>query len=120
LDGGYGRARIYFVGISTNVGNGSLGKFETEALEVQIERKHSKVFKHITELAFAKTSISEMLFIPLSLKRELSADAYCSILQQQNDYLKNHRNISIVGIGSLRMNKPVLYQDKTFHFEHLL
>jgi hypothetical protein len=102
------------------VGKGSQGKFETEALEVQIERKHSKVFKHIMELAFAKTSISEMLFIPFSLKRELSADAYCSILQQQNDYLENHRNISIVGIGSLRMNKPVLYQDETFHFEHLL
>jgi hypothetical protein len=72
------------------------------------------------ELSFEKTSIAEMLFIPFSLKRKLSADAYCSILQQQNNYLKNHRNISIVGISSLRMNKPALYQDKTFHFEHLL
>jgi hypothetical protein len=72
------------------------------------------------ELSLEKTSIAEMLFIPFSLKRELSGDAYCSILQQQNDYLENHRNISIVGIGNLRMIQPARYQDDFFHFKHLL
>jgi hypothetical protein len=102
------------------VGKGSQGKFETKALEVQIERKHNKVFKHIMELSFEKTSIAKMFFIPFSLKRELSGDAYCSILQQQNDYFENQRNISIVGIDNLRMTQPARYQDEFFHFEHLL
>jgi hypothetical protein len=66
------------------------------------------------ELSFEKTSFAEMLFILFSLKRELSGDAYCSILQQQNDYLENHRNISIVGIGILRMIRPARYQDEVF------
>jgi hypothetical protein len=73
------------------VGKGSHGKSETEAFEVQIERQHSKVFKRIMELAFAKTNVEEMIFIPFSLKRELSGDEYCTIIQQQNTYLENHR-----------------------------
>jgi hypothetical protein len=102
------------------VGKGSQGKFETEAFEVQIERQHSKVFKHLMELTFANTSAEHMLFIPFSLKRELSGDEYCTILQQQNTYLENHRNIAIVGIGHSRMHQPVRYQDVVTPFDHLL
>jgi hypothetical protein len=39
------------------VGKGSHGKSETKAFRVQIERQHSKVFKHVMELAFAKTPV---------------------------------------------------------------
>jgi hypothetical protein len=104
----------------TIVGKGSHGKSETEAFEVQIERQHSKVFKHIMELVFAKTSVDEMLFIPFSLKRDLSGDEYCTIIQQQNTYLENHRNISIVGVGTLRMHQPTNYDNNILHFNHLL
>jgi hypothetical protein len=66
------------------VGKGSHGTSKIKAFEVQIERQHSKVFKHLMELAFAKTSLEEMLFIPFSLKQGLSRDDYCTIIQQQN------------------------------------
>jgi hypothetical protein len=102
------------------VGKGSHGKSETKAFEVQIERQHSKVFKHVMELAFAKTNVEEMIFIPFSLKRELSGNEYCTIIQQQNTYLENHRNISIVGVGHLRMHGPANYENNRFHFNHLL
>jgi hypothetical protein len=44
------------------VEKGSQGKFETETLEVQLEQKHSKVFKHIMELSFEKTASTPKCF----------------------------------------------------------
>jgi hypothetical protein len=65
----------------------------TEALRVQIERQHSKVFKHIMDLVFAQPGSEEMLFLPFSfLKQELIGDAYCAIIKQQNTYPENRRH----------------------------
>jgi hypothetical protein len=64
--------------------------------------------------------VDEMLFILFYLKRELSGDKYCTIIQQQNTYLKNHRKISIVGVGNLRVHEPANYENDIFHFNHLL
>jgi hypothetical protein len=64
--------------------------------------------------------VEEMIFIPFFLKRELSGDEYCSIIQQQNTYLENHRNISIVGVGHLHMHEPANYENNHVHFNHLL
>jgi hypothetical protein len=101
------------------VGNGS-DKFETEAFEVQVERKHSKVLKQVMESVFAETSGDETLFIPYSLKHEISGDEYCTLIQQQNSYLENHRNITIVGIGNQRMHEPVRYENNLLDFDQLL
>jgi hypothetical protein len=93
----------------TIAGKSSTGKVETEAYEVQIERQHGKIFKRIMELTFESATSSTMLFIPFSLKRELSGNEYSSIIQQQSIYLENHRNISIVGIGNRRMLAATTY-----------
>jgi hypothetical protein len=83
--------------------SGSRDKVEAEAFEVQIERKHTKVFIKLMELAFANTNIDEMIFIPSSLKHTLSGDKYSNLIHLQRNYLETHRNISIAGIGNLRM-----------------
>jgi hypothetical protein len=104
----------------TIAGKNSGGKVETEAYEVQIERQHGKVFKRIMELTFENATSNDMLFIPFALKRELSDDEYSSIIQQQNVYLENHRNISIAGIGNRRMLTAAPYDNDELSFEDLL
>jgi hypothetical protein len=104
----------------TIAGKSSTGKVETEAYEVQIERQHGKIFKQIMELTFESATSSTMLFIPFSLKRELSGNEYSSIIQQQSIYLENHRNISIVGIGNRRMLAATTYGNDDISFEDFL
>jgi hypothetical protein len=104
----------------TIAGKSSSEKVETEAYEVQIERQHGKIFKRIMELTFESATSSDMLFIPLPLKRELSGDQFSSIIQQHSIYLEIHHNISIVGIGNRRMLTAVTYGNDKTSFEDLL
>jgi hypothetical protein len=102
------------------VGKGSHGKSKTKAFKVPIERQHSKVFKHVMELAFAKTSMDEMLFIPFSLKQELSCNEYCTIIQQKSTYLKITATSPSSRLAiSVCMNLPTM-KNNIFHFNHLL
>ena len=72
------------------------------------------------ELTFESATSNDMLFIPFALKRELSGNAYSSIIQQQSIYLENHRNVSIVGIGNRRMLTDAPYGKDETSFENLL
>jgi hypothetical protein len=101
----------------TIAGKSSSGKVETEAYEVQIECQHGKGFKRIMEVTFESATSSDKLFIPFTLKRELSRDEYSSIIQQQSIYLESHRNISIVGIGNRRMLTAATYGNDETSFK---
>jgi hypothetical protein len=98
--------------------SGTRSKVTAEAFEVQIERKHNKVFIELMEITFANTNIDEMIFISSSLKHTLSNDKYSNLIHLQRNYLETYRNISIAGIGNLRMAAPGA--DGAINFETLL
>jgi hypothetical protein len=89
------------------------GTYEAAAINsnvlfIQVERSYAKHLRLLLEITFVETD--HMNYIPISLKRDEPA-LFGKYLCLQNEYLENHRNISIAGISPEAMDYSQIYSN---------
>ena len=79
------------------------GKITADAFEIQVASADAGLLRRVLEVAFGlKVNQSDYLFVPYSLRSE-NAEIYAQLLGKQNDYMHNHRNISLAGLTTTLM-----------------
>ena len=82
------------------------GKITADAFEIQVAASEAGLLRSVLEVAFGLPSNqNDYVFVPYSLRSDNSA-VYAQLLGKQNDYMQNHRNISLAGITDGMMTKP--------------
>jgi hypothetical protein len=90
------------------------GKITADAFEIQVAKADAGLLRRVLEVAFGlKSNQSDYLFVPYSLRSDNSA-VYAQLLGKQNDYMQNHRNISLAGITDNMMTQAITEQDDSF------
>jgi hypothetical protein len=75
-------------------------------LFIQVEQSKAKLLRVLLEITFVETD--HMNYIPISLKRD-DPVLFGKYLCLQNDYLENHRNVSIAGLSPEAMDYTQCY-----------
>jgi hypothetical protein len=83
----------------------------SNVLFIQVERSYAKHLRLLLELTFVETD--HMNYIPISLKRDEPA-LFGKYLCLQNEYLENHRNVSIAGISPEAMDYSQIYSNGNY------
>jgi hypothetical protein len=84
-------------------------EIDSNVLFIQAERPKANLLRSLLELAFVETE--HMSYIPSALKRD-DPTLFGHYLCLQNEFLENHRNISIAGISPEAMDYSQLYNSQ--------
>jgi hypothetical protein len=99
------------------------GNITADAFEVQVGSAKTPCIRRFLEIFFKTQkndlAIHDHLFVPFSLRSE-DPQTYLQLLGKQNEYMENHRNISIAGLSWNKMQNPVQIDQVHKSFPDLL
>jgi hypothetical protein len=96
------------------------GSISADAFEVQVGSEDAPCLTRFLELFFKNQKEGhDYLFVPFSLRRE-DPQTYVQLLGKQNEYMDNHRNISVAGLSWDLMQNPIQNIQEYESFQDIL